>query len=142
MLFIDYMNFLGAKNQSIHIQPPVTNGDRLLFRVYDNASPIGYARLKKVRSRKIISSNTIDMFDPNGVDSCELKMIEVAQNYRQRGVGTSLLNEVIRYCQDSNICCITGEIKGDLRVLKSWYRSKGFTVNDNNRIELLPAANS
>jgi len=82
------------------------------------------------------------MFDPNGVDSYELKMIEVAQNYRQRGVGTSLLNEVIRCCQNSNICRITGEIKGDLRVLKSWYRSKGFTVNDNNRIELLPAANS
>ena len=136
------MELSATHNQTIHIQSPATNGDRLLFRVYDNASPIGYARLKKVRSRKIISSNTIDMFDPNGVDSYELKMIEVAQNYRQRGVGTSLLNEVNRYCQNSNICRITGEIKGDLRVLKSWYRSKGFTVNGNNRIELLPAANS
>lgn len=78
------------------------------------------------------------MFDPEGFDAYELKMIEISQNYRQQGVGTGLLQEVIRYCRTSNIKRLTGEIKGDARNLRHWYRSNGFTVNKADQIELMP----
>lgn len=111
-----------------------------MFRVFDNASPIGYARLSKVSSRRNRPGNVIDMFDPEGFDAYELKMIEVSQNYRKQGVGTSLLQEVIRYCRHSNIQRLTGEIKGDARTLRHWYRNNGFKVDNNDKIELLPTA--
>lgn len=127
-----------AGRDGINILPPATGGEKLLFRVFDNASPIGYARLRKVTSRKRRPVNVVDMFDPEGFDAYELKMIEIAQNYRQQGVGTDLLQEIIRYCRTSNIKRLTGEIKGDARNLRHWYRNNGFVVNKDDKIELMP----
>ena len=134
------MNPVNAHSESLSIVPPAAAGEKLLFRIFDHGAPIGYARLTKLTSRKKRPDNVIDMFDPDGFDSYELKMIEVSQNYRHRGVGTTLLQEVIRYCQARNIRRLTGEIKGDTRTLRHWYRSNGFVVDSKDRIELLPTA--
>ena len=125
---------------AISIVPPAVTGEKLLFRVFDHAAPIGYARLSKLKSRKQRLANVIDRFDPDGIDCYELKIIEVSQNYRHRGVGTFLLQEVIHYCRTRNIRRLTGEIKGDTRTLRPWYRNNGFTVDNKDRIELLPVS--
>jgi GNAT superfamily N-acetyltransferase len=130
------MNAGLASKATISILPPIDRGEKLLFRVFDNAAPIGYARLRKVSCRAKKPENVIDMFDPDGYSSYELKMIEISQNYRQRGVGTSLLQEVIQYCRDSNIIRLTGEIKGDSRTLRDWYSNNGFQVSNDDQIEL------
>lgn len=133
---------MGAKktaSTAINIVPPVCSGDKLLFRAFDNAAPIGYARLKKVRTRNKPASRVMEVLNPWGFDAYELKMIEVSQNYRKNGIGTGLLQEVIRYCRDSNIKVLTGEIKGDARTLRHWYRNNGFKVDQNDNIELLPS---
>lgn len=123
----------------IQILPPSTCGDKLLFRVFDQAAPIGFARLSKRKNRRQgRPDNVIDMFDPEGFNAYELKMIEVAQNYRHRGVGTTLLQAVINYCRDCNINRVTGEIKGDARTLRRWYERNGFQVSGDDRIELSP----
>jgi GNAT superfamily N-acetyltransferase len=127
-----------ANKATINILPPICTGEKLLFRVFDNVAPIGYARLKKVSPRIKRVENVIDMFDPDAYSSYELKMIEISQNYRHRGVGTSLLQEVIQYCRDSNIIRLTGEIKGDSRTLRGWYSNNGFQVSNDDLIELLP----
>ena len=129
-----------AKKAKINILPPVDTGEKLLFRVYDNAAPIGYARLKKVISRVKRPENITDMFDPDAYSAYELKMIEISQNYRHRGLGTPLLQEVIQYCRNSNIIRLTGEIKGDSRTLRNWYSKNGFQVSSDNIIEILPLA--
>ena len=134
------MNPVSTSKPGLQILPPATCGDRLLFRVFDHAAPIGYARLTRLKTRRCRPGNVTDMFNPDGVACYELKMIEIAQNYRQRGVGTSLLQAVIRYCRDSNISLLTGEIKGDARTLRHWYRNNGFRITGNDRIELLPSA--
>ena len=134
------MNTALANKATINILPPICTGEKLLFRVYDNAAPIGYARLKKVTTRAKRAKNVIDMFDHNNAPSYELKMIEISQNYRQLGVGTSLLQEVIQYCRDSNIIRLTGEIKGDSPTLRNWYSNNGFQVSNDDLIELLPLA--
>jgi GNAT superfamily N-acetyltransferase len=124
---------------AINILPPESSGEKLLFRVFDNGSPIGYARLKKITSRKKKATNVIDMFDPDGFNVYELKMIEISQNYRHQGVGTNLLQEIISYCKKSNIKRLTGEIKGDARTLRHWYRNNGFTISHDDHINLHPA---
>ncbi len=129
----------GTRSDHISIVPPAEAGEKLLFRVYDHAAPIGYARLKKLKSRQR-PANIRDMFDPDGVEAYELRMIEISQNYRHKGVGSTLLKEVIRYCRASNIQRLTGEIKGDARTLRQWYRSNGFVVDSRDRIELLPVS--
>lgn len=127
-------NPLQDTKKGISIVPPVTLGEKLLFRVFDNASPIGYARLAKIKNPRY----PVGRFDLPSLNVYELKMIEISQNYRKQGVGTTLLQEVIRYCRDCNIRLLTGEIKGDARLLRRWYESNGFTVKGDNRIELLP----
>ena len=83
--------------------------------------------------------NVIDMFDPDGFNVYELKMIEISQNYRHQEVGTNLLQEIISYCKKSNIKRLTGEIKDDARTLRHWYRNNGFTITHDDRINLHPA---
>lgn len=133
------MDAAGTLPESISIVPPAQAGEKLLFRAFDNAAPIGYARLKKLQPRRNPSA-AIDMFDPAGFDAYELKMIEVAQNYRHKGVGSTLLKAIVHYCHDRNIQRLTGEIKGDTRTLRQWYRSNGFVVDSRDRIELLPTS--
>jgi ribosomal protein S18 acetylase RimI-like enzyme len=127
------------KQIEINILPPESAGEKLLFRVFDKGSPIGYARLKKISQPKLKPINVIDMFDPDGFNVYELKMIEISQNYRHQEVGTNLLQEIISYCKKSNIKRLTGEIKGDARTLRHWYRNNGFTITHDDRINLHPA---
>lgn len=133
------MNSTPSARTDIQILPPAAFSEKLLFRVFDHVKQIGYARLARKNSRRSRPDNVIDMFNPDGFDCYELKMIEIAQNYRHQGVGTTLLNEIIHYCRERNIQRLTGEIKGDDN-LHLWYRHHGFTVSENGRIELCPAA--
>ncbi|MDC1527482.1 GNAT family N-acetyltransferase [Gammaproteobacteria bacterium] len=131
------MNTETKQQTAINILPPSFGGEKLIFRVYDHASPIGYARLRKTASPSKSVGKSLDMLDHDSHNAYELKMIEIAQNYRQQGLGTSLLKEIIKYCKDSNIKKLTGEIKGDDRTLRHWYSNNGFTVSNDNRIELM-----
>ncbi len=131
------MNTRNKQKTAINILPPSFVGEKLIFRVYDHASPIGYARLRKTASTGKPGSKALDLPEHDVSNAYELKMIEIAQNYRQQGVGTSLLKEIIKYCKNSNIKKLTGEIKGDDRTLRHWYSNNGFKVSNDNRIELM-----
>ncbi len=131
------MNTQNKQQCVINILPPSFVGEKLIFRVSDHASPIGYARLRKTASTDKPASKSQDLPEHAAHNAYELKMIEIAQNYHQQGVGTSLLKEIIKYCQNSNIKKLTGEIKGDDRTLRHWYSNNGFKVSNDNRIELM-----
>ena len=47
-----------------------------------------------------------------------LKIIEVSQNYRNKGLGSALLDEVIRFCKDEQVVSIFGEAKRDSEELR------------------------
>jgi len=122
--------------QRISIVPPTASGEKLLFRVFDNASPIGYARLSKAPEH---TGKQADSGLPGQEDEAlELKMIEVSQNYRNAGVGTSLLQEVIAYCRTHQVKRLYGNINGDMRTLGRFYRENGFVVDPLGHIELEP----
>ena len=58
------------------------------------------------------------MMIPLSVFSYCLKIIEVSQNYRNKGLGSALLDEVIRFCKDEQVVSIFGEAKRDSEELR------------------------
>jgi GNAT superfamily N-acetyltransferase len=62
--------------------------------------------------------------------------IKKSQNYRGKGYGTALLNEVIAYCRSNGIKSIQGKAMGEhpKTDLLGWYKSKGFEVTNGNNI--------
>jgi ribosomal protein S18 acetylase RimI-like enzyme len=71
-----------------------------------------------------------------GISYC-LTNIEVSQDYRNRGIGTALLDEVVRFCRDAQVSSIYGEAKGDLQTLRRWYKGSGFNLNPRDQIHLV-----
>jgi GNAT superfamily N-acetyltransferase len=58
-----------------------------------------------------------------------------AKNFRERGLGTQLLNIVLEELRSHDISQLEGEMVGDIPRLSVWYRAAGFeTRPDTNRI--------
>jgi GNAT superfamily N-acetyltransferase len=116
--------------------PPAEHGARLHFQVFCNAMPIGHARLEKVERSAVSRNHVLNLFDARHCPTFSLKMIQVSQTYRNRGVGTVLLKEILHYCKSHNIHRLTGEIKGELAPLRSWYRDNGFSIVNDTWLEI------
>jgi GNAT superfamily N-acetyltransferase len=130
--------------EHFEVMPPSEHGPRLSFQVYCNGMPIGHARLEKVertayshnRHNSHNSHNRIlNLFDARHCPTYALKIIQISQNYRNRGIGTVLLKEILHYCKNHNVHRVTGEIKGELAALRAWYRKNGFAIVNDTWIE-------
>ncbi|MEX0962788.1 MAG: GNAT family N-acetyltransferase [Pseudohongiellaceae bacterium] len=110
----------------------------LFFHVYSGTNAIGFAQLSTRAENNYRRSHsrptTQDDLAP-GVSYC-LKLIEVSQNYRNRGIGSALLDEVIGFCKDERVASIYGEAKGDSAALRRWYQGKGFQLDSIDNIQL------
>lgn len=120
--------------------PPSEHDPRLHFQVFCNGMPIGHARLEKVERAPYGNNRVLNLFDARHGTSYALKMIQVTQDYRNRGIGTVLLKEILHYCRSHNVQRITGEIDGgethgDNARLREWYRRNGFAVVNDNGFE-------
>lgn len=111
---------------------------RLFFQVYSGSNVVGFAQLstragnhhRRLRNRRISPDEAVP-----GVSYC-LKIIEVGQNYRNRGVGSALLDEVIAFCKDQRVSTIYGEAKGDSDELRRWYEARGFELDSVDNMQL------
>lgn len=120
--------------------PPSEHEARLHFQVFCNGMPIGHARLEKLERVPQANSRVLHLFDARLGTSYALKTIQVAQNYRGRGIGTVLLKEILHYCRSHNVARLAGEIEGggthdDNARLRTWYRRNGFAVVNDNKLE-------
>ena len=70
-----------------------------------------------------------------GLSYC-LKNIVVSQNYRNRGIGTALLEAVINYCKVQRVTSIHGEARGEMKALRKWYQNNGFKMDCVDNIEI------
>jgi len=110
----------------------------MFFHAYSGPNAIAFAQLSTHavnRHRRDSSRMTASDEQVPRVSYC-LKNIEVSQNYRNLGVGTALLNEIINFCQDECVAALYGEAKGDIEVLRRWYRGKGFELDEVDNIQL------
>ncbi|MDA0687085.1 MAG: GNAT family N-acetyltransferase [Proteobacteria bacterium] len=113
---------------------------RLFFKAYCGHQPVGMAQLssravaRQKLPRKSTSGDSSEDKAP-GIRYC-LKLIEVSQNYRNKGIGSALLNEVIAFCKDERVNSLVGEAKGDTEQLRRWYKDRGFDLDDADNISL------
>lgn len=124
----------------IRLTKPNGLAPRLFFKAYYGHQPVGMAQLssravaRHQLPRKSANSALAEGKTP-GVSYC-LKLIEVSQNYRNKGIGSALLNEVIAFCKDERVSSLVGEAKGDTEALRRFYRDRGFDLDDANNIRL------
>lgn len=110
----------------------------LFFHVYSGTNVIGFAQLSsraENNHRRSIARCAANDDSAPGVSYC-LKIIEVSQNYRNKGIGSALLDEVIGFCQDERVVAIYGEAKGDSAELRRWYQGRGFDLDSVDNIQL------
>jgi len=60
----------------------------------------------------------------------------VSQHYRNQGIGSALLDEVIKFCKEERVSSIHGEAKVEMEFLRKWYQGKGFDLDSADNIEL------
>ena len=117
----------------ITVRRPAALAPRLFFRVYSGANPIGFAHLSTRRAAN--NGGVAQAASAPGVSYC-LKVIEVSQNYRNSGVGSRLLDEVIGFCREQRVISLYGQARGDSEQLRRWYQEKGFTLDSVDNIHL------
>lgn len=125
----------------IVLSKPNGLASRLFFKVYNGPNPIAFAQLSTKASNdyrdvgKVSGSET----EAPGVSYC-IKIIEVSHHYRNKGIGSALLDEVISFCKDERVSTLYGEAIGDVQILRRWYEGKGFQLDDVDNIHLSLAA--
>ena len=55
-------------------------------------------------------------------------------NYRERGIGTRLLDKVLDICQAQGVSWLEGKMHGDVDQLTRWYGRHGFRIGPGNEI--------
>ncbi|MDY6982258.1 MAG: GNAT family N-acetyltransferase [Pseudomonadota bacterium] len=120
--------------------PPPEHDARLHFQVFCNGMPIGHARLEKQERAAQGNGRVLNLFDARHGTTYALKTIQIAPNYRGRGIGTVLLKEILHYCRSHNIVRLTADIDsggshGDATRLRAWYRRNGFAVVNDDKLE-------
>ena len=118
----------------ISVHSPDGLGCKLLFQAFFNGIPVGHASLRKtVRKPRFYSSTSSRPIENT---TYTLSNIHVDQNYRQLGIGSSLLNEVIQFCETQQIHHLVGQIKSDIANINDWYSQHGFKVYADNTMEI------
>lgn len=135
------MNQLHCQLPDITVIKPKGLSRRMFFHAYSGPNAIGFAQLSSRSShnnRRSVPAGADSDYAYAPATSFCLKKIEVRQNYRNLGVGSALLEEIINFCQEERIAAIYGEAKGDMEILRRWYRGKGFKLDavDNIRLSI------
>lgn len=110
----------------------------IFFKAYSGPNAIAFAQLSSRaggRHRRSNRHQAVNAQRAPGVSYC-LRNIEVSQNYRNKGIGSALLNEIIKFCRDERVESIYGEAKGEIAILRRWYREHGFELDSVDNIQL------
>ncbi len=130
------MSQLHCKFPDLKVTKPHGLSSRLFFQVYSGANAIAFAQLSSRTPRRQRAAETANLRDGvRGVSYC-LRNIEVSHHYRNQGVGSALLAEVIDFCKQERVSSLYGEAKGDLAALRKWYQGEGFELDEVNNIQL------
>ncbi len=99
---------LDFRAPNIKVAKPDGLAPRLFFHAYSGANPVTYAQLsvrfEKTRLPDRRRSRSTGSAAP-GVGCC-LELIKVSQYYRNQGIGSALLGEVIKFCKEERVSLI------------------------------------
>lgn len=131
------MNYLQCDLPDITLAKPKGLASRLFFKVYNGPNAIAFAQLstRATNEHRKARASALGESKVPGVSYC-IKNIEVSEPYRNKGIGSALLDEVIRFCKDERVSTLYGEAKGDVELLRRWYEEKGFELDEVDNIQL------
>lgn len=134
------MTSLPCNMPEVQLTKPKGLAPTLFFSAYHGPNVVAFAQLSsrtvnKFQTELAVEDLPVEDQQAPGVSYC-LKQIEVKHNYRNQGIGSALLDEVIRFCKDERVSTLYGEAKGDLEILRKWYSDKGFAVDSVDNIQL------
>lgn len=132
------MSELNCKLPDLKVTKPNGLSSRLFFQVFSGPNAIAFAQLSShSHNRRSSAANDSQREDSSvpGVNYC-LKNIEVSPHYRNQGIGSALLKEVIDFCRDERVNSLYGEAKGDIHTLRKWYKEEGFNLDAVDNIQL------
>jgi len=127
---------LSQGDEQIEIVPPTEHGPQLHFQVICNDFAIGEAWLDRIEQPQESGGQVVNLMSAQRKPAYALVIIRVAKEYRNRGIGTVLLREILHYCRNNNITRLTGELRGDVPTLSRWLDQNGFTVQDQRWLEI------
>ncbi len=129
--------FVTARGGHIEFLPPVVTADKILFQGFCNGFPIAFARLRRQQVDTVYTHPVLQLLSAARFPTWSLHSIQVSQNYRNLGIGTALLQEILHYCRHHNIQRLVGDMRGELPALQRWYQRHGFRISTEHRLELL-----
>jgi len=97
---------------------------------YDGGMRIGYAHISVSGGIATLADIKVTCFEKKHFT--KLPFLTKKYCYRQKGVGTALLNYVIAVCKSSGVSEIQGKVDGDVSILNPWYTKHGFTIRGEN----------
>jgi len=104
------------------------------IKAFDGEVCIGIAKLS--RNENVAALGDIIVYNNKKRRVFNFLPIYSKTNYRQKGVGTKLLQKTIIFCKEKGITEIKGKAMGDLDIIIPWYTKNGFTVNKENEIHM------
>ena len=91
---------------------------------------LGHAHISLHDSEAILADIIISSFTIHLIPFIPFLKRKVC--YRNKGVGTKLLQKVIELCNSSGISVLSGNMHGETDRLARWYSKNGFMVNGNH----------
>jgi len=132
------MSQLNCKLPDLKVKKPNGLSSRLFFQVFSGPNAIAFAQLSSRSPNQhwhAANDSQHEGFCLPGVNYC-LRIIEVNPDYRNQGVGSALLKEVIDFCRDEGVDSLYGQIRGDIHALRKWYQAEGFDLDAVDNIQL------
>lgn len=87
---------------------------------YDEEKPIGYALLMR-------PNNSQSPFTQDDIKVVILDQMAVIESYQNQGVGTLIIQEIIRFCQQKKIDMLRLTVWSDNSAAKKLYQKMGFS---------------
>ena len=132
------MNNKDIKKYGMKIKLPKEIEGRLYFSVHKNDILVAHAKVTVEKQEASIADIYVYNYRKKKISlyNCIFKFY-LFKNYRNKGIGTFLLEKIIIFCKNNGITRLTGKMAGDIKILRPWYESHGFRVNVDNSLEML-----
>jgi GNAT superfamily N-acetyltransferase len=107
----------------------------LHFQVICNGQPIALALLETAAIPRLADEKIVELLTLLNRSTYALKSIQVDAPYRNRGIGSMLLQEVLHWCRHNQVQRLIGELDGNIPLLRRWYHNNHIRVTANDQID-------
>jgi GNAT superfamily N-acetyltransferase len=114
---------------------PAEIDNTLTFQVICNGQPIALALLETAATPRLADTKIVELLTLLNRSTYVLKSIQVDTAYRNRGIGSMLLQEVLHWCRHNKVQRLIGELDGNIPLLRRWYHNNHIRVTASDQLD-------